>query len=129
MIVSQFDELPQQYSKALTDATTLPKLRETVRLYGEVAFDAVQVVESMSDGDFIDWRAALQKERKGIFMGEDAAARFMPVLLPEVMFRISEVAHRFKVPWGLAYCRLKDVGRLKIKDGIAELNMGEGSAT
>lgn len=126
MIVSNVDEIPLTYAKALENARTLDHLRTAVRLYGEVAIDAVAVVDQFDADDFVKWRGALQMERRGKFCGEkypEADVRkFLPILMPELMFKITMVAEQFKVPWGLAYNRLKEVGRLKVRNGVAELD-------
>lgn len=119
MIVSHVDEIPDQYAKALDKAKSRDELLQAVKLYGEVAIDAVEIVEKMDDGAFDDWQAALKKERRGTFMGEAAMERFGPLLMPETMFKVSMVADQFKVPWGLAYNRLVEVKRLVVKDGVA----------
>lgn len=125
MIVSNVDEVATNYAKALDDARTLDQLRTAVRLYGEVAMDAVQIVDRFDVDDFMKWRGALAMERRGRFCGdkypESDVKKFLPVIMPEVMFKISIVAEQFKAPWGLAYNRLKEVGRLKVKHGVAEL--------
>lgn len=123
MIVSHFDEIPEQYREALDKATTLPKLLAAVKLYGEVAIDAVQIVEKMTAADFYDWQAALKKERRGTFMGEADMERFGPLLMPETMVKVSIVADQFKVPWGLAYNRLREVGRLVVKNDVATMTL------
>jgi hypothetical protein len=123
MIVSHVDEIPTDYAKALDAAKTLDDLRTAVKLYGEVAIDAVEAVERMMEDDFEDWRHALAGERKGIFMGEDRMEKFGDILMPGTMMKISIFASQFHVPWGLAYNRLKQVGKLKIKDGVAEVSL------
>lgn len=122
MIVGMADEIPEEYARAIDQATTRKDLLSVVMRYGEVAADAVDLVQRMHDEDFEDWRHALKKERKGRFMGEEAFARFGAIILPEVMFKVATVASDYQVPWGLAYHRLKDVGRLTIKDDVASVD-------
>lgn len=47
-------------------------VRTAVKLYGEVAKDALEALEKLEPEDFDDWQAALKSERKGKFMGESA---------------------------------------------------------
>jgi hypothetical protein len=123
MVVSNIDEIPSQYADALDAANTLQKLREVVRLYREVAIDAVEAADNLSQDDFADWQAALKKERRGRFMGEDAFKRFGAILAPAIMLDIAFMAHELKVPWGLAYNRLLETKQMIIKDGVAVLKL------
>jgi hypothetical protein len=43
----------------------------------------------------------------------------MPLLMPAVMAEAESIAAVYKVPWGLAYLRLKAVGRIVERDGAA----------
>jgi len=119
MQVSHVSEIPEDYQKALDEARTLPQLRRVVQEYREVAVDAVDAVNQMDDDAFVVWRGALAKERRGVFMGEALIDRFGPILMPAVMLQVAAVADRFKVPWGLAYIRLREAGRVTVKNGVA----------
>ena len=123
MEIRQFDEIPADYAKALDEAVTLADLRATVSRYELVAGDALDTVCAMDDEAFSDWRSALKKERRGKFMGEEAAERFGPILMPEAMLKVTVVASHFGVPWGLAYHRLSDTGRLTVVSGRAVLDI------
>jgi len=119
MKIGYADDIFTDYAKALDDAKTLTALRVTTRLFALVAADAVEVADKMNEGDFEDWEVALRKERGGVFMGEALAERFGALLMPETMLRVSMVADQFKVPWGLAYHRLVEAGRVKVKNNVA----------
>ena len=123
MHVGYADEVPEEYGKALDKAKSLDELRSVVRRYAEVAYDAMLAVDEWTTDDFDDWRHALSKERKGKFMGDKFAERFSCVLMPEAMFKVAIVASEFHVPWGLAYHRLKDAGKLTIKNEIATVQL------
>ena len=123
MFINNIDEVPKDYGKALDEAETLKDLQTAVKLYAEVAIDALKAVERMDEDDFADWRHAFAGERKGVFMGHERMDKFGDIIMPGTMIKISIFASRFHVPWGLAYNRLKEVGRLKIKGGVAEVTL------
>jgi len=122
MPIGYLSEPIQMYAAQLTTATTLADLHELLTRYQRVADDALALVKTWSETDFTDWRKALAAERRGQFMGDKAAARFSAVLMPEVLFRVGIVAEEYKVPWGCAYLRLREVGQLKEVEGIALLD-------
>ena len=91
------------------------------------------VVDEQSFGLFlIEWRYWLDadvKKLKGESWGqiaplikdcstegvvpEDKHDQAIALLMPEKIFRVSIEAHRFGVPWGCAYLRLKEMKRIK----------------
>jgi hypothetical protein len=99
----------EAYTQRLTDCATLDELRELMTLYSDLAIDGGRVVATMTEADFKDFRRGLKSERKGRFAGEAWAKRFAAVLLPLPMFRISQVAEQFQVPFFVAWQRLQDV--------------------
>lgn len=115
-------ETAKDYTDGLTKAKTLPQLQEHVETYLRVANDAYQVTKGMTKPEFIEWRSGLAKERKGEFAGEPFALKYGAVLMPEILMRVSMVADEYKVPWGLAYIRLREVGRITEPNRIARWN-------
>ncbi len=109
------------YNKALSEADTLEKLRGVLTAYDRVAHDAKALVDTWTAVDFKDWRRSLAQERRGKFMGDDAAHRFAVVLMPDVLFRVAIVSDQFKAPWGLCFIRMLDAGQLIERDGFAEV--------
>ncbi len=61
----------------------------------------------MSDSDFEVWREGLAKERRGEYAGDDFSYKYGALMMPEVLFKVSVIADRFKVPWGAAYLRMR----------------------
>lgn len=106
--ITYISEQPSDYAKALDRAETLILLKITVSEYKILAEDAYSIVHEMDEQDFSEWRAGLKKERRGKFAGEQFSDKFGPLLMPETMLKASLVAHRFKVPWGLAYIRIRE---------------------
>lgn len=104
------DEPARAYATGLTDADSLPKLKAFIAAYEtDLVRDAKPIVEAMTEADFKLFRIGLAKERRGRFAGEEWAARFVAVLMPDPMFTISRVADEYKVPFVIAMRRLKDV--------------------
>ena len=122
MIVSDTDDIPQEYAMALDAADTLRELRKVTYLFREVAMDAAVAAERMTEHDHDDWRTALQRERSGVSMGSNNLERFRNILLPNVMMQVTIIADQFQIPWGMAYNRLKDVHFLVVRNGVATMN-------
>jgi len=87
-------------------------LRSVTADWRELADDALECANNMTAEDFELFRKGLKKERKGVFAGEKWSERFADILMPALMFKVSITASEYKVPWGLAYLRLKEAGRL-----------------
>lgn len=122
MNIGYLSTCDQDYSRLLTLQDTRAKLRKFTASYRRVADDAFQIALSMSLGDFRQFRDGLAKERRGRFAGEEWMKRFGDVLMPQVIFKVSTIACEFKVPWGLAFKRLIDVGHIvEDEDGIERL--------
>jgi hypothetical protein len=69
------------------------------------------IVNGMSQNRFKKFRESLKLERTGRFSGNEDA---MTIIMPEVMFKISVYAEKFKVPFGLMFNRLKEVDKIYI---------------
>ena len=116
--VTYITELPQMWAKTLDAADSLESLKDAVDEYREYVGDAEEVVRTWDEATFADWRKALYLERHGRFMGEQRAESGMAVvMMPTVLLGVSLVAGSFHVPWGLAFIRMRDVGRVLQQDG------------
>ncbi len=99
----------QDYVRQLTDAETLSDLSNLMALYSDLAIDAGWAVAMMTEADFLEFRRGLKQERKGRFAGEQWARKYSAVLMPLPMLRIAEMAERYKVPFAVAWRRIKEV--------------------
>jgi len=120
--ISYLSEPDQEYCKQLADQTTLDDLRAFTKFYEPIAADAYEIAATMTEDDFKAFRAGLKKERRGKFAGVPWMERFGAVLLPAVMFEVGVVMVNYHVPFGLAYIRMREAGRL-VEDerGVASL--------
>lgn len=109
----------KDYVDGLTNAKTLQTLQTHVETYQKVAHDAFEVTRGMNDPDFITWKLGLTEERKGKFAGEAWAEKYGAVLMPEILMRVGIVADQYQVPWGCAYIKLREVGRIVETNRIA----------
>jgi hypothetical protein len=119
IVIGYTSETPQDYSAGLSKCKTLGQLREHVQTYRRVADDAWQIVKDMEQPAFLELLSGLRKERKGEFAGEEWAEKYMNIMLPEILFRVGAVAVQYGTPWGCAYIRLRDVGRIVERNRIA----------
>lgn len=103
------DDQDRQYAEQLTLADTLERLKELLTNYRPLAEDAFQVVETMTEDDFQEFRKGLKKERKGRFAGEAWAEKYAAIVMPLPMMRVTEVAAQFKAPFGVTWQRCKDL--------------------
>jgi hypothetical protein len=120
--ITFFSDQASDYSAALTKCKTLPALTELLNDYATIAPDALEAIPRTAE-EFDAWRKGLAQERRGVFAGEEFMERFGDMLMPALMFQVVMVAQQFGVPWGLAFVRLKDAGRIVYDDaGRAQWN-------
>ncbi len=103
-----------KYAKEVQQATTLNDLLDVLQSWSDIAPDALACAAGMQLTDFLNFRSGLMKERRKQYAGDEWAARFTPILLPERMFTASMLAESMKVPWGLAFIRCKEIGWKKV---------------
>lgn len=117
--INYMSDQANDYSKALGAAKTLNSLRALLDDYHTIAADACAAAPQ-DEEEFAEFFAGLLKERKGKFAGEAFAQKYGAVLMPEIMFRVGMIANKFGAPWGLAFLRAKEVGRIVFDDaGVA----------
>lgn len=125
--ITYVSENARMYANALSAASSLEELQLVLRTYKAIAPDALAAAPT-SDSEFAEWRAGLEQERRGQFAGEEWCERWGTVLIPELMMRVTEVAAKYHVPWGLAFHRLVDTGHIvKGGDGVYQLRTGAAS--
>lgn len=121
MDIGYLSEPDKDYCRLLDAQKTLPDLRKFVRSYKLIAADALKIVDSMTGSGFRDWRAGLKLERRGKFAGEAWAVKYGAVLMPAIIVQVGLLASDYNVPFGLAYIRMRDAGRLTEAGGVAML--------
>lgn len=99
------DNVAESYAKAIYSAKNKEELISAIEEFGELAEDALEFAKA---NDFEEMKEAIEKERKQIFAGK----KYIPLIIPAKMFKVSLLAHNLKVPFGLAYNRLKEAGKL-----------------
>lgn len=112
----------KDYVDGLSNAKRLADLQTHVQTYQRVADDAFKITRDMKAEDFGVWRRGLSKERKGEFAGEEWAEKYGAVLMPEILMKVGMIADQYGAPWGCAYIRLRDVGRITEPNKIARWN-------
>ena len=119
--ITMVSEQTSDYTKALDDCETLEQLRELLASYRPIASDAEAAIPR-DEQEFGDFRTGLLSERRRKFAGEEWMVRYGSLLMPHVMVEVSLVAMHFMVPWGLAFSRMKDVGRIRLdRAGVAQI--------
>lgn len=110
--VGYLTEPLSEYNQGITDAGSVDELRAFLKGWPTLAPDAIATADEMNESEWPEWRRGLAMEQKRKFAGEDWASRFMVILMPARMLRATVVSENFKVPWGLAWMRLKESGAL-----------------
>ncbi len=118
-ITYTMDDPTRAYGKDLDAADTLEKLHAALAQWRPIADDAFRAAQAWDEATFLEWRKALRVERRRRFMGAEAADKFGAVLLPAIMVQVGLVASHFRAPWGCAYFRLRDLGSIVEREGIA----------
>ena len=112
----------KDYVDGLTKSKTLEDLQAHCQTYQRVADDAFKVTRDMKAEDFGAFIKGLRKERKSEFAGEEWAEKYGAVLMPEILMKVGVIADKYMVPWGCAYIRLRDVGRITEPNRVARWN-------
>lgn len=103
----------KKYVADLNRVTNLQELRKLLRDWKPfVGDDAIAVAKEMDEADFTDFRDGLDLERKKKYAGDEWATKFGGIIIPTPMLKAAIVAENFKVPWGTAFIRLRDTGKL-----------------
>ncbi len=122
MKISYLSEPVADYHKELDTCDSLFELRIFVEKWKLLANDAFDVAQAMTSDDWPTFRKGLKSERRGRYAGDNWTERYAAILLPEILFKVSMTANQFICPWGLAYCRHRDVGQIVEKNGVAYWN-------
>ena len=124
MEIHYTSEPVKEYSKSVSLALSKEHLLLAITPYRRVANDAYKLAKRLDDETFKLIRKGIQMERKGQWcgdkLGEELAEKVATILMPEVMFKCSMVALQFKAPWGCAFIRLKELGKIKESSGVAK---------
>ena len=100
-----------EYSDALPKCTSFTELHALLHRFAPLVPDAIAAAPENAE-EFATFTAGLRKERRKQFSGEDFINRYGAVLLPEIFLHVGLIALRCRVPWGLAFLRLKDAGQI-----------------
>src|SRR3990167_4761944 len=115
--VGYLDELVADYTKQRQAAKTLPELWQVTARWEPVAGDAFDVVSRMTAAQFKRYQKGERMERKKQYAGDEWAAEFGAILIPEMLLRIGVIAQEYSVPDGCAFIRAVEVGRFKKREG------------
>lgn len=120
--IHYMDEPADDYCKGLDKASSWDELRQHIEMYAPLFPDAYEAArEHMpSYADFDHFKLGLKMERKGKFSGEDWMTKFGAILMPANMIHLGEIAIKYGVPTGLAFCRLVESGIITIKNNGVE---------
>ena len=119
--INYIDEPDRTYRDGLDKVRLPADLTDLVERFAALFPDAYEQGKYLSDEDFLQFKAGLRHERKGEFAGEDFMEKFGAILMPANMIHVGIVANQFKVPFGLAFCRMKESGMLTIDGGVCQV--------
>jgi hypothetical protein len=124
--ISYLAEPVEDYRKGIDRTKSLVELLDFLSTWELLAWDALDAARQMTPQDFLEMKKAIKTERSGVYMGDENAKRFMVFVLPEVLFMVSTLAETYHAPWGLAYNRMKEVGKITVKRGRAIIQRATG---
>lgn len=117
--IGYIDDPSETYNSALNECRVPAELVGLTKRYSRLFPDAYEQAKNISNEEFLQFRKGLRSERAGKFAGEAFMHRFGAILMPAIMLQVAMVAEQFGAPWGLAFCRLKEIGKIEIKNKIA----------
>lgn len=102
-----------EYSDALRKVKTLAELRKHCNYYSPIAQDAVELANKMTPADFerfLDDLKVVSRVRGK--RAQRIADEWGDILMPKTMLTVGMVAMQFTVPFGTAYIRMKEMGKI-----------------
>ena len=113
------DEQPQEFSAAVKAAENLEALRLVLKEWQPIAADAYELAVKMTEAEWPEYQRGKFAEASGVYGGDEWYDKYSPILFPDLMFKVSMLAEQFKVPWGLMFNRLAEMGKITLnKEGI-----------
>lgn len=109
-------ETDHDYVRELDKATSLKLLGNLLADWEPLVWDARADFSKYitNEAEFEKWRKFLTEERKGKAHSKQAYVMYASITLPAPLMVVTEVAMKFKVPWGTAFIRMREEGVLKI---------------
>lgn len=114
MKISNYSECDVEYVTAVKKCKTLDELKSIVTEYRDIAEDAYQSVQELDDTLFEQFCKGRNKSKPSMKWMKMYGA----ILLPRTVLEVGLVAIQFHVPFGAAYLRMKDLGRLPNSSGV-----------
>lgn len=112
MKITYFSENDTDYVAGLKAAQTEDTLKDFLKQQRFIASDAYKA--ATSDGfDWEEFQRGRKIENSGRFAGEEWAAKYGAILMPEILIRVGVVAQNYGAPWGCAYIRLREAGCIR----------------
>ena len=108
MKITYYSECDTEYVKAVKNCQSLNELKSIVAEYREICEDAYQAVEKMDDTLFEQFCKGRNKRKPSLTWMEMYGA----ILLPKTILEVGLVACQFHIPFGTAYHRMKDMGKI-----------------
>lgn len=102
----------KDYVDGLKRAQTENDLRAFLRSQTFLAADAVKVVNDPSF-DWNEFAKGREVENSGQYAGDEYAAKYGAVMMPEIIIRVGVIAHQYGAPWGCGYIRCVEEGMIK----------------
>lgn len=95
------------YKFFLDNVKSVSQLLEGLQHLSPLADDALAVVEKMKRRDFIEFKKALQYERK--MKDSKLPEEYTPLVIPQKFIRASLLSEKFEVPLGTALIRMMEL--------------------
>lgn len=109
--ITYISENDKDYVAGLKQAQTFDAVYAHLKDWKFLAKDAWNVISRL-DFDWNEFQRGRLLEAKGQFAGDEWCEKYGAILMPELLLKVTMFAHQYTVPWGLAYIRLRDAGRL-----------------
>lgn len=100
------------YVDGLKQAQTEADLRAFLKSQAFLAADAYKVISGPSF-NWDEFAKGRKIENSGEYAGDEYAAKYGAIMMPEMLIRVGIIAERFGAPWGCAYIRCVEKGLIK----------------
>lgn len=109
MRITHYSETDKEYIREVRSCKTLSELRAITERYKTVAEDAHATAMTMTEQDFAEFCKSRSEFKPSLIWMN----KYGEVLLPKVIIEVGLIACKFHMPFGAAYLRMKELGKLE----------------
>lgn len=108
-VITYVSDNAKEYVDGLRRIRSEAALRSFLETQQFLASDAYEIVND-SSFNWAEFNKGRKVENSGQYAGDEYAAKYGAIMMPEIIIRVGIVAHQSGAPWGCAYIRCREEG-------------------